>query len=67
MCRHGRQASSLAQRAEKSPSLLIKKNHVLMRFGIRHSVALRHSCALGSYSCLLGCGCRLPLHVLLLP
>ena len=34
-----RQASRLAQRAEKSPSLLIEKNPELMRFGIRHSVA----------------------------
>ena len=36
--RHDEEASRLAQRAEKSPSLVIEENPELMRFGARHSL-----------------------------
>ena len=39
-----------AARSEKSPSLLIEKNPVSNAFGARHSVCVRHSCALPSYA-----------------
>ena len=42
-----------AARSEKSPSLLIEKNPVSNAFGARHSVCVRHSCALPSYRSLI--------------
>ena len=36
--------------APRQPSLLIEKNPVSNAFGARHSVCVRHSCALPSYS-----------------
>ena len=37
----------------RSSLFLLRQNPALMRFGIRHSVALRHSCALGSFASLV--------------
>ena len=43
--RHDEASVAPGAARRKSPSLLIEKNPELMRFGIRHSVALRHSFA----------------------